>query len=57
MKKEEYNKLVKEYKVMGYVEIGDINKPYFFPKLSEEEKKVYSKQFEFLWGDKYLKKE
>jgi len=56
MKKYEYAKLVEEYESMGSVEIGDINKPYFFPKLSEEEKKIYSKQFKLLWGDKYLKK-
>ena len=36
-------------------EIIDTNKIQFFPKLSEEEKKIYSKQFELLWGDKYLK--
>lgn len=36
MKIEHYNKMVSDYEARGYVEVGDINNPYFIPKPSEE---------------------
>lgn len=45
MTPKEYKEMIRQYSEIGYVPIGNIQKPYFIPKPSERDVENFTKQF------------
>lgn len=45
MTPKEYEDMIREYSEIGYVPIGNIQQPYFFPKPSERDIENFTNQF------------